>query len=127
MVLKRLWDAVGADAASARPFVKPLIFSPLKPTDGGGQAEMPLVDVAPSLSAGVGLVDGINMDEQNANSALHRPSADLPAALNTAARPVAQRVKSPRVILADDRPGKVPVGKPKKNLFGSTTRAESDA
>jgi hypothetical protein len=123
MVLKRLWDAVGADAASAKPFVKLLISSPHKPTPGGEQGEMQSVDVAPSLSAGAGLADGIDIDEQNANGVLHRPSVGL----NTAARPVAQRVKSPRVILTDDKLRGVSVGKPKKNLFGSTTRAEPDA
>lgn len=121
MVLKRLWDAVGADAASAKPFAAQVPRATVE-----APAAIDPVDCEPP--------DGVTQtDEHPAAAGGDTPrqsqlDAPMPGP-NTATRPVAQRVKFASVTNADDSlpsagasamPGKV-----KKRLFGSSNSARA--
>lgn len=142
MVLKRLWDAVGADAASAKPFSARVPRAAAETPEAIDSAQPNIrVNAATSASAtdGAAAVEeesqgGMTlMDAQPAATGgswprQSQPDVPMPGP-NTATRPMAQRVKFASVTNADDSlpsagasamPGKV-----KKRLFGPSSSARA--
>jgi hypothetical protein len=132
MVLKRLWDAVGADAASAKPFSGPAPRAPVMATevidpaasDAGLAAESTLrLPDAVAPDGGVAMMESHQASAANGSPPRQsHPDAPMPGP-NTAARPMAQRVKLASVTNADESlpsaGASAMPGKLKRRLFGA--------